>query len=400
MPFLVLIGSVSSLLSLAGQIAYLEDGAAAVLDLAGGARVQVGPGPMDGAPCWSPDGAWLAFETSAGGGGRGIYVVAHDGAGGHTVGVAGSWNTSPAWSTDGTRLVYLSAPDRGSASQLRVVDLNTGDDTVWAGGRAGLAAPHWLPYTLLLRHLDPDRHFEVSGVDMTRFLEEAHMRDLDLLGSVLPDAVLAMQLAPREAGGRAVLGSAIVLVTRSEVLPVMALADPEGETSAGLSWGVTANWSDARLEPHPEMGRRYGAYSFKGPGSSSRVAFESNRGGDREIYVLGKRGIANVSNHRSADWNPAWSPDGKILAFESFRSGRRGVYRLYADTAHVLPVAVRDNGNCWAPAWSPDGEHLAFVSDETGDPALYAVALSGGEAVLLTDGKGAMEAPSWRPAIR
>lgn len=402
MHILALIGAMSSFLSLQGQVAYVDTGAggvATVLDLAGGAAVPVGPGQRDGAPVWSPDGAWLAFATDTGAG-RGIYVVAHDGSQGRVAGLADTWNSEPAWSTDGTRIAYTSAPERGAASQLRVVDLNTGEDVLWGGGRAGLAEPQWLPYTLLLRHLNPDQRLEVPGVDMARFIQEARMRELDLLGEVPPQAVLAMQMVPTQSGDDVVLGTRIVLVTQSEVLPVMALADPDGTLEDGLSWGVTANWSEVQLTPLPEPARRYGAFELSEPGSSIRVAFESNRGGDREIYVLGKRGIANVSNHRSADWNPVWSPDGKVIAFESFRSGLRGVYRLYAETAHVLPVAVHAAANCWSPAWSPDGEHLLYVSDESGADALYAVTVQNGDVVQLTRDAGGKEAPSWRPEWR
>ena len=128
------------------------------------------------------------------------------------------------------------------------------------------------------------------------------------------------------------------------------------------------------------------------------VAYESNDGGDREIYVASfTKGISNVSNHRAADWNPVWSDDYQWLAFESFRDGRRGVYRVLVGTGNVLPVAVREGADCWAPAWAPDDEWIAFVSDEEGVPRIYAVAPEGGEAVRLTDGKEWALAPAWRP---
>jgi len=399
MQFLVLIGAASSLLSLSGELAFLEDGTVSVVDLSDGSLSQVGPGPEDGPPCWSLDGAWLAFEASAASG-RDIYVVRTDGSDGRRLGVAGAWNTAPAWSTDGTSLVYLSAPAPDAPGQIRVVNLNTGEDNVWGGGRAGFAAPKWLLFSLLLRSLNPDQQLEISGVDMPRFLNEAHMHEADLKkGTLLPDTILAMAFEPKTENGQPLLGTSIVLVTRSEVLPIMALADPSGEMSDGLTWGVTANWTEPRIEPLPASDRTFGNYAFKKLGATDRVAFESNLGGDREIYVLGKRGIANVTNHRSADWNPVWSPDGKIVAFESFRSGRRGVYRLYADTAHIQPIAVRDDGDCWSPAWSPDGEHLAYVSNATGQPALYVVSLNGGDALPVPSEGASKEAPAWRPVL-
>lgn len=397
MNILALIVTLNGALALGGHVAYLDGGAVTVLDLASGAAVQAGPGPADGPPCWSPDGAWLAFETGVESGERAVYVVRPDGSESRRVAGSAAWNTAPAWSTDGGRIVFCSAPAPGAPGQIQVYDLNADTLAVWGGGEEGLARPQWLPFTGLLRYLNPDQDLEVPGVDMARMLAEARMEDEQLHARTPPEAALAVRVYRGGADGA--LATTIVLLTKSEVLPVLALADPDGGNAGAARWGATANWNDARIASVPGSDRRYGAYTLEKPGDTDRIAWESNEGGDRELYVLGKRGIANVSNHRSADWNPAWSPDGKLLAFESFRDGYRGIYTVYTDTAHVRPVAAGPEAARWSPAWSPDGEHVVYVSDESGAAQIHASRVDGGGTVALTGGGGPKEAPAWRPIV-
>jgi Tol biopolymer transport system component len=128
------------------------------------------------------------------------------------------------------------------------------------------------------------------------------------------------------------------------------------------------------------------------------LAFESNDGGDREIFVVTlKRGAFDVTNHRDADWNPVWSPDGKWLAFESFRDGLRSIYRVFPDTLRVFPVAVTRDGDSWCPTWSPDGQWIAFVSDRTGNPEIFVAHVTGRSVRQLTQEPREDYAPAWQP---
>lgn len=344
-----------------GQIAHIqsteqEDQCVVVTDLSTGARVRVGPGRRDGAPQWSPGGQWLAFPTEHAEG-MGIHVVRHDGREGRVVSRARRWNHDPAWDHAGRRLAYAASDEMDLALEVIVCGLETGEETVWGGGRPGLLRPVWLPGLLLMQALDPGEEVAFPGVDTARFLREGH-----------GEGVL---ITPGLAGEPGRMSTDLYLVTRSEVMPVMPFVLPP----------------DARYEEWAVSPDRKG----------ERFIFESNDGGDREIFMLNRRGLANVSNHRAADWNPVWSPDGDFVAFESFRGGRRGIYRVYPDTARVVPVAAGPGYDCWSPAWSPDSAWIAYVSDRTGDPEIYAVRVRGGEPVQVTDRPGPDLAPAWRP---
>jgi len=92
-----------------------------------------------------------------------------------------------------------------------------------------------------------------------------------------------------------------------------------------------------------------------------------------------------------------WSPDGRWLAFESFRGGRRGVYCAYRDTVRVSAMAVEEDSDCWHPAWSPDGKSFAFVSNRTGDAEIYIADFRSRKTRRLTQHPGLDAAPAWRP---
>jgi Tol biopolymer transport system component len=79
----------------------------------------------------------------------------------------------------------------------------------------------------------------------------------------------------------------------------------------------------------------YRANSYRNPWSpdGSRLAFESQRDGNPEVYVASADGteVVNVSSHAGADRFDGWSPDGSRLVFSSDRSGSWDVYIVNRD---------------------------------------------------------------------
>jgi Tol biopolymer transport system component len=83
--------------------------------------------------------------------------------------------------------------------------------------------------------------------------------------------------------------------------------------------------------------------------------------------------------------NPEVSPDGRQVAFMSQRDGNWEVYvaDLEASAAAIATGAnlqrlTRDPANDGLPAWSPDGRYLAFVSDRDGAWAVWLMRADGG----------------------
>ncbi len=80
-----------------------------------------------------------------------------------------------------------------------------------------------------------------------------------------------------------------------------------------------------------------------------------------EVFVMDADGSnpQNLTNDPAYDGWPAWSPDGRKLAFASNRRGNHRIYVMDADGKNVIPI-VHDEGRATAPIWTPDGSSVFF----------------------------------------
>lgn len=137
-----------------------------------------------------------------------------------------------------------------------------------------------------------------------------------------------------------------------------------------------------------------------------QLTFQSFRSGDFHIMVMpaGGGGARALTAGPHDDREPVWFPDGRRIAFTSDRTGNLDVWQLDARSGALTAITTDAADDFW-PAVSPDGTRLAFVSDRGGLPGLYVQPLqtpgpgsAPPAARMVTDGKaGRASAPAWSP---
>ena len=156
---------------------------------------------------------------------------------------------------------------------------------------------------------------------------------------------------------------------------------------------------------------RYGAHTVSDESfeklTGIRGAFRT-----RIAYVVQKNGGSQPYEVRVADYDgfnqfiinkssqpfmsPAWSPDGKKLAYVSFENKKAQI--ILQDLGSMARKVVASfPGHNGAPAFSPDGSRLAFASSKDGVLNIYVINLGSGQVSQLTSGAGNNTEPSWSP---
>ncbi len=112
--------------------------------------------------------------------------------------------------------------------------------------------------------------------------------------------------------------------------------------------------------------------------------------GDCGLYILGANGVgSNKISADTGDTAPAPSPDGSKIAFMSATRGGNNweIWVMNADGTN--PVRLTENrSNEGLPTWSPDGQHIAFVSDQGGVWAVWAMGADGSNPQKLFNMNG------------
>lgn len=140
-----------------------------------------------------------------------------------------------------------------------------------------------------------------------------------------------------------------------------------------------------------ESGVRFAAFG--------KIAFVSDRDGNREIYSMNADGTnqTRLTTNSATDQFPDWSPDGTKIAFATDRNGNFEIYTMNADGSNLTRLTTNSVPDS-EPAWSPDGSKILFVrSDPAADTEVFMMDPSGANQTQLTTNSTDDCSPSWSP---
>ena len=266
-------------------------------------------------PEWSPDGSRIAWDTWAQFNNGNVWVMNADGSAkaALTKNVATDHvsNSQPTWTPNGSSIVFVRSDDAAGAEIYRMA---------------------------------------ADGSNPTRLTNTSAEAD-DVQPAVSPNGTIAF------ASDRA--------NTPYEMFDIYVMnADGSGVRR------LTFDGGDPEQPTEPMHDSLNPAWSPDG----TRVAFDTTRDGNREVYVINANGsgLVNVSQHTASDYAPTWSPDGSQLTFTSTRAGQADIWAVdvasfSGSTARVTAAATSSPRNLTAtlgipartPSWQPVGTTTA-----------------------------------------
>ncbi|MCA9435320.1 MAG: PD40 domain-containing protein [Candidatus Omnitrophica bacterium] len=118
----------------------------------------------------------------------------------------------------------------------------------------------------------------------------------------------------------------------------------------------------------------------------------------REIFIMDYdgRNIRQITQDRDLAISPAWAPDGRMLAYTTYRTGNADVYVYNLNTGKISVLAAFPGMNA-APSWSPDGNQLALTLSRDGNPEIYRIRNNGSSPVRITTSRSVETSPTWTP---
>ncbi len=133
--------------------------------------------------------------------------------------------------------------------------------------------------------------------------------------------------------------------------------------------------------------------------AQTRIAFVSAVSRTaKELFVMDYDGAnpTPITGNQSINLSPRWSPDGRMIAYTSYRNANPDLFVLNFDSGR-RDVLSSQRGLNATPGWSPDGQWLALAMSAGGGTNLFLMPRSGGTPKPITLGPAISVSPSFSP---
>jgi Tol biopolymer transport system component len=319
------------------------------------------PSPLDvQAPAWSRDGRTIVFVSWRDGNSE-IYAMDADGGSPRNLTQDPAKDLRPAWSPDGHSIAFVRSRDR--QSEIYVMNADGSGKRNLTRNRANDDYPTWSPDGRRIAFLRG--HVRISWV--------SYLYVMNSDGSGLHRLTLRVPEGTPETTGPSKGGQVVW--------------SPDGRTIHFGRYLVRTDGSGARRLPYVPLtavwspdGRRI-AFARQSPTLRGPCCY-SHRS---DIYVMNAdgSGTRRLTHNASQNAEPAWSPDGRRIAFVSRRDGNAEVYVMNADGGGLRNL-TRHPAKDLHPSWSPDGRKIAFASNRDGRLESYVMNADGSGQRSLT----------------
>jgi len=248
------------------------------------------------------------------------------------------------------------------------------------------------------RFRDEERAAQPVGAIVRADLERSGLfRNLDTAGVALDETSQPNMSDWRSRGADALVsGSATRLADGRYDVRYRLWDVVKGRDVGGQSYAVSA--ADLRLAAHQIADQVYEKLTGEKGVFSTRIAYVTKAGPRYTLWVTDADGEGAQSALQSSEpiISPAWSPDGRELAYVSFESRKAVVYVQDVGTGKRRSVANFRGSNS-APAFSPDGKQLAVTLSRDGISQLYLMGRDGENVHRLTTSSSIDTEATWTP---
>jgi len=365
---------------------------------------------IDDNAVWTPDGSTIAFTRAFRDGHSPCAILIMPATGGQER-MAGHCRSALAsrlsWAPDGRILYYSDAAARGAVSRIYRLDTTTGMTTavtdpppnipgdgepqVSRDGKtlAYLRTKAWQSVEVETQDLESGAHRALSHDGKTVWGLAWGAKDQGLIFSSDRGGDTGLWWIARDGSGltRLALGDveyrALSFARNKDRLVFEALKDH-------ASFQEVARDATLTTQPHFIPNLRTNIFDrFYVEARNGRAAFVSARAGPENLWVADKgKPPHQISFTQNIFYQePAWSPDGKWIAYVGVSSDQSDIFLISGDGGSSRPV-THDLAVQQSPVWSPDGRYLYFTSRKSGAWRIWRIDPFGNAPAIAVSGDG------------